>query len=252
MTQQYVATSLDRRDRQTSALVVAHAASWLTDRVRAEGRVYWSDGRTSIAETPFGGTGISVQGTYWPTSRWSIEAEATLERVRYQTASATTVRDRLGRGGLKVAWHPRTAVTVFAQTRASSARLAQTDGSNADVHVAAGLRLHTQRVLGGPPAPPPRRRACRAVDDGVRIQIPYNGSGRPHVTGDFNGWSLPGAPLTRADDGTWTTTLSLPSGEYAYRIRVVDGDERRWLDLPSYAETADDAFGGTNGVCTVP
>ena len=252
VTQQYVATGLDRRDRQTSGLVMTSAASWLTDRVRAEGRMYWSSGRTRIAEAPFGGTGLSVQGTYWPTSRWSIEAEATLERVRYETATATTARDRLGRGGLKVAWHPRASVTVFAQPRASAARLAQTDGASTDVHVAAGLRLQTQQVLGGSPAPPPRRRACRAVDDGVRVQIPYSGSGRPHVTGDFNGWSLPGTPLTQTDDGTWTTTLSVPSGEYAYRIRVVDGDERRWLPLPSYAETADDAFGGTNGVCTAP
>jgi len=250
--QQYVATGLDRRDQQTSGLVTARAASWLTDRVRTEGRVYWSGGRTSIAETTFGGTGVAVQGTYWPTRQWSIEAEATLERVQYETATATTARDRLGRGGLEVAWHPRASITVFARTRASTAHLAQTDGSTADVHVAAGLRLQTQQVLGGPPASPPRRRACRAVDDGVRVQIPYSGSGTPHVTGDFNGWSLPGTPLTQADDGTWTTTLSVPSGEYAYRIRVVNGDERRWLDLPSYAETADDAFGGTNGVCTVP
>ena len=70
------------------------------------------------------------------------------------------------------------------------------------------------------------------------------------MTGDFNGWSLPGVPLTRSDDDTWTTTLPLESGKYAYRIRVVDGPERRWLDLPSYAQTADDAFGGTKGVCT--
>ncbi|MCS3668950.1 1,4-alpha-glucan branching enzyme [Salinibacter ruber] len=86
----------------------------------------------------------------------------------------------------------------------------------------------------------------------MQIQVPYDGPGVPHVTGDFNGWSLPGTSLTQTDDGTWTTTLSVPSGEYAYRVRIVDGDERRWLSLPSYADTADDAFGGTNGVCTVP
>ncbi len=251
-TQQRVATDLERRDRQTSGLAAISLASWLTDRVRAEGRAYWSSGRTSLAETNFGGTGASLRGTYWPTRRWSVEANVALEQVRYETATANTARDRLGRGGLKVAWHPRASVTVFARTRASAARLARTDASTTDVHVAAGLRLHTRRVLGGTAAPPPRRRACLAVDDGARIQIPYNGPGTPHLTGDFNGWSLPGTPLTQTDDGTWTTTLSLPSGTYTYRIRVVDGDERRWLDLPSYAETADDAFGGTNGVCTVP
>ena len=100
-------------------------------------------------------------------------------------------------------------------------------------------------------SPSPRRRVCTPVDDGLRVHIPYEGDGTPHVTGDFNGWSLPGVPLTQTDDNTWTTTLSLSPGEYAYRIRIVDGPEGRWLELPSYAQTADDAFGGTNGVCTV-
>ncbi|PSQ90018.1 MAG: hypothetical protein BRD43_02795, partial [Bacteroidetes bacterium QS_4_64_154] len=85
-----------------------------------------------------------------------------------------------------------------------------------------------------------------------RVQIPYDGSGTPHVTGDFNGWSLPGTPMTRIDEDTWKTTLPLEPGEYSYRIRIVDGAKRRWLDLPSYAQTTEDSFGGTNGVCTVP
>jgi hypothetical protein len=58
--------------------------------------------------------------------------------------------------------------------------------------------------------------------------------------------------MTQTDGNTWTTTLSVPSGEYAYRIRIVDDPERQWLDLPPYADTAADDFGGTNGVCTVP
>ena len=247
LSQRSVATGPGTTVRQDSRLAMLNVASWLTDRFRTEGRVYWSDGRTGAMETGFGGTGASVRGTYWPTSQWSVEAEMGVEQVQYETQSA---RDRLGRGGLKVAWHPRTTVTVFAQTRASAARLA--NGSATDVHVAAGLRLRTQRVLGGTSTSTLRRRVCRAVENGVQVQVPYDGPGTPHVTGDFNGWSLPGTSLTQTDDGTWSTTLSLPSGEYAYRIRIVDGDERRWLSLPSYADTADDAFGGTNGVCTVP
>jgi hypothetical protein len=120
------------------------------------------------------------------------------------------------------------------------------------VRVAAGIRLRAQHVLGGTAPSPTPRRVCQKVDGQVQVQIPYDGSGRPHLTGDFNGWSMPGTPLTQTDNGTWTTTLSVPSGEYNYRIRIVDGDEQRWLDLPSYADTADDAFGGSNGVCTVP
>ncbi len=249
LTQRYIATGQGTTVRQDSRLAMLNVESWLSDRFRAEGRVYWSSGRTNTTDATFGGTGVSVRGAYWPTNQWSVEAEMGVEQVQYETR---TDSDRLGRGGLKIAWHPRASVTVFAQTRASAARLVQEAGVAPDVHVAAGLRLQTQHVLGGTATSPPRRRVCEEVDDGVQVQIPYDGPGRPHLTGDFNGWSLPGTPLTQTNDGTWTTTLSVPTGEYAYRIRIVDGDERRWLDLPSYADTADDAFGGSNGVCTVP
>jgi hypothetical protein len=149
-------------------------------------------------------------------------------------------------------WRVHSSTTLFAQTHASAARRAQGDGVEADVHVSAGLRVRAQRVLGGTIETPPTQRVCRAADDGVRVEIPYDGSGTPHLTGDFNGWSLPGTPMTQTGETTWAITLSVPSGEYAYRIRIVDDSERRWLPLPPYAETADDNFGGTNGVCTVP
>lgn len=249
VTRRYLSSPQTTTSRQTSALLTLTGTTWLADRLHAEGRLYWSNGATSASDVQFGGTGGSVRGTYWPSNEWSFEAEAAVERVQYGTASSTT-QDRIGRAGLKAQWHVHSSVTLFAQTQASAARLAQTDGINTDVHVSVGLRLQTQRVLGDTAPSPPRRRVCTAVDDGVRVQIPYDGAGTPHVTGDFNGWSLPGVPLTRSDDDTWTTTLSLESGTYAYRIRVVDGRTRRWLDLPSYAQTADDAFGGTNGVCT--
>lgn len=247
LTQRYVDTGQGTSIRQDSKLAMLNVASWLSDRFRAEGRVYWSNGRTNATDATFGGTGASLRGAYWPMSQWSIEAEMGVEQVQYETSTA---RDRLSRSGLKVAWHPRSSVTVFAQTRASTARLS--NGSATDLHVATGIRLQTQQVLGGTAEPPPRRRVCRIVENGFEIRLPYDGPGRPHLTGDFNGWSLPGTPLTQTDDDTWATTLSVPSGEYTYRIRIVDGDEQRWLDLPSYADTADDAFGGSNGVCTVP
>lgn len=239
-------------DHQTSGIVALNGEAWLTDRLRTKGRLYWSSGRTSIAEVQFGGTGASVQSTYWPTNRWSIETEVAVEQLRYETPTASTAQDRIGRIGLQAQWHTHSSVTLFAQTRASAARLAQTDGLDTDVHISAGIRLQAQRVLGGTPSSSPRRRVCKEIENGIRVQVPYDGSGTPHLTGDFNSWSTPGIPLSHSGEDTWATTLSLPSGEYAYRIRIIDGAESRWLDLPSYAKTTDDDFGGTNGVCTVP
>lgn len=251
VTERYVTTA-QGTDRQPSALVALNGSTWLTDRLHAEGFLYWNSGRTSTADVRFGGTGATVRGTYWPTGRWSIEAEVAFEQLRYEVpSSSSTARDRIGRGGITTRWEVHPSITLFAQAQALKARLAQTDPIETDVHVSAGIRLQVQRVLGGTSVPPPRRRVCRSTEDGIRIQIPYDGDGTPHLTGDFNDWTLPGLPMTPTDGDTWTATLSPAPGQYAYRIRVVDGAERRWLDLPSYAQTADDAFGGTNGVCTV-
>jgi hypothetical protein len=150
-----------------------------------------------------------------------------------------------------VEWALRPTITLFGRAGGLYADLNRSDSGTTDLHVSAGLRLRVQRVLGGTSDPPPQRRVCHPTDDGLRLRVPYEGDGTVHVTGDFNGWALPGVPLSRADGGTWQATLDLPPGRYAYRLRVVDGDEARWLVLPSYAQTAQDSFGGTNGVCTV-
>lgn len=251
ITERYVTTA-QNTDRQPSGIVALTARTWLTDRLQAQGRLYWSTGRTSIADAHFGGTGASLRGRYWPTRQWSIETEIAAEQVQYETASASTITDYIGRGGVKTEWEAHSSVTLFAQSQALVAQLGQTDRLDTDVHVSVGLRVHVQQVLGGTAELPPRRRVCRTIEDGLQVQIPYNGNGTPHLTGDFNEWSLPGIPMTRANSETWTTTVTLPPGQYAYRIRIVNDSEQRWLNLPSYAQTAQDAFGGSNGVCTVP
>jgi len=238
-------------DRQTSGLASLRATHWLTDRVQGTARAYYSGGRTSTADAGFGGSGGSLSATYWPSDVVSIRGEVAIEQLRYEDPeqSFATERDRLGRAGVTVEWMPHSVLTVFGRARGLTADLGASP-DRTDEHVSVGLRLATRQVLGGSAEPPPRHRVCESTDGGLRIRIPYEGNGSPHVTGDFNNWSLPGVPLDATDDDTWTTTLELPPGEYEYRIRVVENDGERWLDLPSYAQTAEDPFGGTNGVCT--
>ena len=238
-------------DRQTSGLASLRATHWLTDRVQGAAPVYYSGGRTSTAETGFGGSGGSLGATYWPSDVVSIRGEVAVEQLRYETLQpSTTLRDRLGRAGVTVEWRPRPALTVFGRVRGLTADLGG-GTERTDEHLSVGLRLQTRQVLGGSVDPTPRRRVCESPDGGLRVRVPYEGDGTPHVTGDFNNWSLPGVPLEASDEDTWTTFLELPPGEYEYRIRVVEDDRERWLDLPSYAQTVEDPFGGTNGVCTV-
>lgn len=240
-------------DRQTSGVASIRATHWLTERVRGGVRFYYSSGRTSVAETGFGGTGGSVSATYWPTGALSVSGTVAAEQLRYEAAgtSGGAVRDRIGRGELEVEWRLRPTIALFGRARGLYATLDRTDGGTTDLHLSGGLRLQLQRDLGGTAEPPPQRGVCRQSDDGLRIRVPYEGGGTPHVTGDFNGWSLPGISLEQADGDVWQTTLDLPPGRYAYRLRVVEDEEARWLDLPSYAQTTKDSFGSTNGVCTV-
>lgn len=237
-------------DRQTSGLASVRATHWLTDRVQVGGRLYYSSGRTSTAETQFGGTGGSLSSTYWPSNTVSIRGNVAIEQLQYETIQPSgQVRENIHRAGAEVTWRAHPSITAFGRTEALYAALAGTD--RRDVHTSVGLRLQTERVFGGSASSPVQRRVCHDTDEGLRIQIPYDKAGTPHVTGDFNNWSLPGIPLESTGENAWEATLDLPPGRYAYRLRVVDGDDARWLDLPSYAQTAKDPFGGTNGVCTI-
>ncbi|PSQ96406.1 MAG: hypothetical protein BRD55_07010 [Bacteroidetes bacterium SW_9_63_38] len=235
-------------DRQTSGLATLRATHWLTDRFQGGVRLHYTSGRTSAAETQFGGAGGSANLTYWPTSSVSVRGTVGAEQLRYETVDSSTVRDRLGQAALKAEWTPRSSVTVFG--RAGAARATFASDASPDVHLSIGVRLSTQGVPGGSPETSSPQRVCQNTEDGLRIRVPYDGEGTLHVTGDFNNWSLPGVPLHSTENG-WETTLDLPASRYAYRLRVVDGDEARWLDLPSYARTVESAFGDTNGVCTV-
>lgn len=250
LTQRYIATS-QGTDRQPSGLVAVSGGTWLSDRFHTNSRLFWSNGRTSTIDAQFGGAGASLEATYWPTHKWSIGAEVAVEQLQYDRADGSSVIDRIGRGGIETEWRVHPTTTVFAQTKALGARLGEDNKVDTDVHVSAGIRIGIQRALGGSPSAPLRRQVCVDVDEGTQVRIPYDGPGTPHLTGDFNDWSVPGVQMNRTKEDRWSTTVELPPGKYEYRIRVVTDESEWWLDLPSYAQTAKDAFGGTNGVCTV-
>ncbi|MFP4227503.1 MAG: glycogen-binding domain-containing protein [Salinivenus sp.] len=242
--------------RQWSGLATLRAGYWLSDHLRGTLELYRSDGRTTAnTESGYGGTGASLSATYWPSSTLSLTAEAGAEQVQYRFSSSdVTPQDRLGRVGLSAEWDVQPSATLFGRVRALQASLADADDTSVDVHASLGVRLQIQQTLGGDSSTsdPPRRAVCRATDNGLRFRVPYDGPGTPHVTGAFSSWSLPGIPLEEVDNGVWGTTVDVSPGRYPYRIRVVEADSARWLSLPSYARTAEDDFGGTNGVCISP
>jgi len=243
-------------DRQTSRLVSVHLTHWMTDRVKGGVRTYFSNGQTSTTDADFGSIGGSVELTYWPTSSVSLTGTAAFEQPSFDflprdgTQQFETARDQIGRTGLEVEWDVRPSITVFGRAKGLYADL-ETNGTNTDVHVSGGVRFQVQGALGGDSDPPPQRQVCHNTENGVKLRVPYEGSGTLHVTGDFNGWSLPGVPLEQEEKDIWTATLDLSPGRYQYRFRTVKDGNERWYDLPPYARTAEDPFGGTNGICIV-
>ncbi len=69
------------------------------------------------------------------------------------------------------------------------------------------------------------------------------------LLGDFNGWSSEEHLLKRRKDGTFSTTVSIPTGqEYRFRY-LVDGDQ--WTNDEAPDQLVANRFGGQDGLLTV-
>ncbi len=92
-----------------------------------------------------------------------------------------------------------------------------------------------------------QQRPLPRADEPLRFRLRAPGAERVSVVGDFNGWDPAAAPLSRAGDGWWETSLRLPAGvhEYAY---LVDG---RPVTPPEAEATVPDGFGGRNALLRV-
>lgn len=76
-----------------------------------------------------------------------------------------------------------------------------------------------------------------------------SGIGTCSVAGSFNDWNATEFPMSDEDgDGTWTTTVTLPPGEYEYRFVI---DQNTWLEDPNSEEFAENPFGGKNSLIRV-
>lgn len=67
------------------------------------------------------------------------------------------------------------------------------------------------------------------------------------VVGSFNDWQQRANPMKRDAIGDWSVELSLPPGEYHYRL-IVDGE---WHDDPNAQQTAMNSYGSFDAVVVV-
>ena len=68
-----------------------------------------------------------------------------------------------------------------------------------------------------------------------------------YLVGSFNNWDPHANPMTRDAMGDWSVELTLPPGEYHYRL-MVDGE---WRDDPNAQQTAMNVYGGFDAVVVV-
>lgn len=258
--------------RQTSLVGMVQGSTWLTDRIRGQLSLYRSAGRTPDDADAYGGTGVTAAVTAWGTDRLTLTAHLAFEQVGYDivmeegtgggpplgggppggsTTTTVALADRLWRAGGEANWTVHEGVTLFARVQGMVADLEASATTSLDGHIGAGMRWRVARTLAGSRRSPSAHEPWRNVADGLRFQVRYKGAGRLYLTGDFNGWADPGVPLRRAGRNRYTVTVPLEPGRYEYRIRIVEGDETRWLALPDAARTVSDGFGGVNGVCIV-
>jgi 1,4-alpha-glucan branching enzyme len=68
-----------------------------------------------------------------------------------------------------------------------------------------------------------------------------------YIAGTFNDWRPQATPMVPLGNGHWMKDLTLPPGQYEYRI-VAHGE---WMADPMARETNPNPFGGLNSVLKV-
>lgn len=222
-------------------------------RVRAEAFAVRTDAEDLDLE--YTGGGASVRLTRWLANAASLSLgvggegfgyRAALEQPR-EGSDELPEDDAIWRAELDARW-PVSGPVELVTRLAGLYRPGTASTGSPDMYASLGLAM----TFGGALSSPERGlELWEVVPEGVRVRVPYDGSGRLYLVGDFNAWAARGLPLREAGS-VHSATIPLEPGIYRYRIRVVDGTTERWLDLPDGAASEDDGFGGRNGVIVVP
>jgi 1,4-alpha-glucan branching enzyme len=83
----------------------------------------------------------------------------------------------------------------------------------------------------------------------IKVTFTYSAANAREVmlAGDFTGWEQAPLAMKKSKTGVWSKSLSLPPGEYHYRL-LVDG---QWKDDPSCPHRRPNQYGGENCLCIV-
>lgn len=247
----------------TSYLLTAGVEGWGGARWRWEAEAFAAHTDAADLGLDYRGLGARARVRRRLARGARLEAGAGVESFGYRAAVETTgggtdgtdgsaseppADELLWRGDLALGVPLAARTELVARLSALRAEVETGSGVRAmDWRLSAGLRVTLGGRLGGRTA----QRWWAPVEGGARLRIRHEGPGRLYLTGDFNGWADPGLPLERVAPGVHGAELRLAPGTYRYRVRAVEDGSERWVELPPGVPTADDGFGGENGVLVI-
>jgi len=249
--------TFDPVQTQTSVLATLAGQAWVTDRLRASLQLYMSDGQSSTSSLTYGGTGATGGVRYDLTGALSTRVQLTVEQLTTDATATTPGRnDLITRSDIAVEWQIQPRLTVFGEIQGLVGSIA--GQSRADGRVATGLRMRWNRTLYDATQRPAGQLFCQKTERGIQFRIRSKNDGKLFITGDFNGWEMPGIPLSpvKGEDNVYQVTLPVAMSRFEYRIHHVPpdsgpNDSPQWIDPPTSVPTTQDAFGGENALCVV-
>lgn len=249
--------TFDPVQKQTSVLATVSGQSWLTDRLRASLQLYMSDGQSSTSSLTYGGTGATGGLRYDLTETVSTRVRLTVEQLTSDATTTSRQRDLITRSDIAVEWQVQPRLTAFGEVQGLAGSIAgegRTDG-----RIATGLRLRWNRNLYDGTQSPAGQQFCQRTERGIQFRIRSEHDGQLFITGEFNGWDMPGVPLSpvRGEDDLYRVIVPVSMSRFEYRIhhKPTDSgpnDPPQWIDLPTSVPATQDAFGGENALCVVP
>lgn len=164
--------------------------------------------------------------------------------------TTSTESDRIFRTGLTGSVPINKTFSVFATVEGLQRTNTTTQETVQDVQVSGGVRiLFTPKFKSEKGKISPDWEQQKKGE--MQIQVRYSGEGRLYLVGDFNNWNKAGISMIERGKNRYEAQLDLRPGAYEYKILLVKGNTREWLEFSGDIYTVDDGFGGENGLIFV-
>lgn len=163
------------------------------------------------------------------------------------TTETQSINDQIWRIKLEGSYPVSSSVSAFISAERSLYQSSSLNDGIGDIQVSGGMRFSLTPNL--------NTSGKQIIDpiwakeaDQYTVRIKYRGNGNLYLVGDFNNWEKPGIPLRKESKNTYKTNIKIEPGLYEYRVLVINGSDKKWLEFSNNTSTVKDGFGGTNAL----